>query len=63
MSNCERRELPSQYEKELPSLKHEPARPGHDASVTYLVTLFKSLFLRSCGRYEFLLLTEPRATL
>ena len=43
--------------------KHEPARPGQDASVTYLVTLFRSLFLRFCGRYEFVLLTEPRATL
>ena len=40
-----------------------PARPGQDASVTYLVTLFRSLFLSSYRRYEFLLLIAPRATL
>ena len=38
-------------------------QPGQDASETHLVTLFKSLFLRSCRRYEFLLLIAPRATL
>ena len=40
-----------------------PARPGLDASVTYLVTLFRSLFLSSCRRYEFLLSIAPRTTL
>ena len=38
-----------------------PARPRRLRDI--LVTLFRSLFLRSCGRYEFLLLIEPRATL
>ena len=39
----------------------KPARPRRLRDI--LVTLFRSLFLRSCGRYEVLLLIEPRATL